>query len=57
MECEIYERSGLLGAKIRELRHARGLMQEQMAALAKVSVGSVRDLEQGRVSRPRPGSA
>lgn len=48
------ERPGLLSTEIRELRRARRLPQERMATLAKVSVGSVSDLEPCRFSRPRP---
>jgi DNA-binding SARP family transcriptional activator/tetratricopeptide (TPR) repeat protein len=39
---------------VRRRRVAVGLTQQQLAARAKVSVGAVRDLEQGRVTRPRP---
>jgi len=36
---------------------AAGLTQQQLADLAEVSVGTLRDLEQGRTRHPRPGSA
>jgi tetratricopeptide (TPR) repeat protein/DNA-binding XRE family transcriptional regulator len=38
-------------------RRLAGLTQQQLAALAGMSVAAVRDLEQGRTHRPRPGSA
>jgi len=43
----------LLGAH----RRAAGLTQQQLAGMAEVSVGTLRDLEQGRTRHPRPGSA
>jgi DNA-binding SARP family transcriptional activator/DNA-binding XRE family transcriptional regulator len=55
-EPEICERSSFRGARIRELRKARDLTQGQLAARAKVSVGAIRDLEQGRVRRPHSAS-
>jgi len=42
-----------LGAVIARRRRAAGLTQQQLADLAVVSVGAVRDLEQGRTARPR----
>lgn len=42
-----------LGRLIRERRHASGLTQRQLADAAGVSLGGVRDLEQGLTSRPR----
>ncbi len=38
-------------------RRAAGLTQQQLADLAEVSVGTLRDLEQGRTRYPRPGPA
>lgn len=41
------------GVLLRELRHRSGLTQKELADLAGLSVRAVRDLEHGRVSRPR----
>src|SRR6516164_8535868 len=49
--------SGLASARLAELvrdkRRAAGLTQLQLATAAGVSVGVVRDLEQGRTGQPR----
>jgi DNA-binding SARP family transcriptional activator/DNA-binding XRE family transcriptional regulator len=45
------------GVLLRAHRRAAGLTQQQLADLAEVSVGTLRDLEQGRTCHPRPGSA
>ncbi len=45
-----------LGALVRERRRAAGLTQRQLAERSGLSVAAVRDLEQGRSSRPRQGS-
>ena len=45
-----------LGALVREHRRAAGLTQRQLAQRSGLSVAAVRDLEQGRSRRPRPGS-
>jgi DNA-binding SARP family transcriptional activator len=45
-----------LGALVRERRRAAGLTQRQLAQRSGLSVAAVRDLEQGRSRRPRPGS-
>jgi DNA-binding SARP family transcriptional activator len=45
------------GVVLRAHRRAAGLTQQQLADLAEVSVGTLRDLEQGRTRHPRPGSA
>lgn len=42
-----------LGSSVRDLRQQAGLTQQQAADLAGMSVGALRDLEQGRVSAPR----
>ncbi|WP_285686902.1 BTAD domain-containing putative transcriptional regulator [Actinoplanes sp. NBRC 103695] len=42
-----------LGLLLREARQALGLTQSELAARAGLSTGAVRDLEQGRSSRPR----
>jgi DNA-binding SARP family transcriptional activator/tetratricopeptide (TPR) repeat protein/transcriptional regulator with XRE-family HTH domain len=44
-------------ALLREHRRAAGVSQRRLAELAQVSIGVVRDLEQGRTSRLRAGSA
>lgn len=41
---------------IREHRHRAGLTQRALAEKAGISLATLRDLEQGRRSRPRPGS-
>jgi len=43
-------------ALLREHRRAAGLSQRQLAELAQVSIGVVRDLEQGHTSRLRTES-
>jgi WD40 repeat protein/DNA-binding SARP family transcriptional activator len=45
-----------VGSLVRIRRRAAGLTQQELADLAQVSLGTVRDLEQGRTHRPRPGS-
>lgn len=45
---------GRLGTWIGQSRRAAGLTQRQLADRSGVSVGAVRDLEQGRTTRPRP---
>jgi DNA-binding SARP family transcriptional activator len=45
-----------LGALIRDRRRAAGLTQQQLAEVAAVSVGALRDLEQARTARPRHSS-
>ena|ERR1700722_3715082 len=41
------------GAVIRRNRKARGLTQQQLADLAMISIGTLRDVEQGRTRSPR----
>ncbi|GAA2374787.1 AfsR/SARP family transcriptional regulator [Catellatospora methionotrophica] len=43
-----------MGRHIRERRNRAGLSQAELAALAAISAAGLRDLEQGRVLRPRP---
>lgn len=45
-----------MGSVIRRFRHNCGFTQEQLAGAAGLSVGLVRDLEQGRTQSPRWGS-
>jgi DNA-binding SARP family transcriptional activator/tetratricopeptide (TPR) repeat protein/DNA-binding XRE family transcriptional regulator len=45
-----------LGGRLRQYRESAGLSQQQLAARAGLSVGAVRDLEQGRTARPRAQS-
>jgi DNA-binding SARP family transcriptional activator/tetratricopeptide (TPR) repeat protein/transcriptional regulator with XRE-family HTH domain len=48
-----YWADGWVGAQVREARRGAGLTQLQLAARARVSIGFIRDLEQGRFSHPR----
>lgn len=54
------DRSGrdtaLLGTLLRGFRRGAGLTQLELAGRSGLSLGSVRDLEQGRTRRPLPGS-
>ncbi|HEY7360912.1 MAG TPA: helix-turn-helix domain-containing protein, partial [Streptosporangiaceae bacterium] len=45
-----------VGSLVRIRRRAAGLTQQELADLAQVSLGTVRDLEQGRTHRPRRDS-
>src|SRR5262245_4495395 len=45
-----------VGSLVRVRRRAAGLTQQELADLAQVSLGTVRDLEQGRTHHPRRGS-
>jgi DNA-binding SARP family transcriptional activator len=45
-----------ISALVRRWRRARGLTQQQLADQSGLSIGSLRDLEQGRLDRPRPRS-
>jgi DNA-binding SARP family transcriptional activator/tetratricopeptide (TPR) repeat protein len=47
---------GTPGELLRRLRHEAGLTQQELAELAAVSLRTVRDIEVGRVRRPRAGS-
>src|SRR5215831_2719916 len=49
-------RTAQLAALVRDHRRAAGLTQGQLASLSGVSRAAIRDLEQGRTHRPRPGS-
>lgn len=44
------------GELLRHCRTRRGITQRQLADLATVSVRAIRDIELGRVSRPRPAT-
>lgn len=48
--------TSLLGMLLRGFRQAAGLTQHELADRAGLSLGSVRDLEQGRTRRPLPRS-
>ena len=50
------ELPGVISALVRRWRRARGLTQQQLAERSGISIGSLRDLEQGRLKRPRPRS-
>jgi DNA-binding SARP family transcriptional activator/transcriptional regulator with XRE-family HTH domain len=56
MERAIGHHTAGFGALLRNYRRAAGLTQHELSSLAGVSVAAVRDLEQGRRLRPRPGS-
>ena len=47
---------GSLGELLRRLRQEAGLTQQELAERAAVSIRTLRDIEVGRVSRPRAGS-
>jgi len=49
--------SAKLGALVEERRRAAGLTQRELAQRSGVSVGAIRDLEQGRTSWPRRDAA
>jgi DNA-binding SARP family transcriptional activator/tetratricopeptide (TPR) repeat protein/DNA-binding XRE family transcriptional regulator len=49
-------RAVLLGSMVRDRREACGLTQRELARRAGLSLGTVRDLEQGRTRRPQPRS-
>jgi len=46
-----------VGPVLRRFRHRAGMTQREVAERAGISVGGLRDLEQGRVARPRPANA
>jgi DNA-binding SARP family transcriptional activator/Tfp pilus assembly protein PilF/DNA-binding XRE family transcriptional regulator len=48
--------TGLLGTLLRGFRQAAGLTQHELARRGGLSLGAIRDLEQGRTRRPFPGS-
>jgi DNA-binding SARP family transcriptional activator len=50
------DRTGSAGALIQVRRRAAGLTQRALAERSGVSVGAIRDLEQGRTAWPRPGA-
>jgi DNA-binding SARP family transcriptional activator/DNA-binding XRE family transcriptional regulator len=56
MDHEKAQANSRLGGLIREFRLAAGLTQQELAERSGLSLAAVRDLEQGRVHRPRPGS-
>lgn len=47
---------GAVGAMVRECRTRAGLTQHELAVASAVSIGALRDLEQGRTQSPRPGA-
>ena len=53
MNVSLAERGVALSDRLRELRHAAGLSQEQLARRANVTTGVVHKLEQGRVDDPQ----
>ncbi len=46
----------MFGELLRAHRHRSGLTQEELAAASAVSVRNIRDLEAGRIARPRPAT-
>lgn len=48
--------AGTLGPALRRLREGAGLTQSELAGRARIGVGTIRDLEQGRTARPRPAN-
>ena len=50
------DRGADVGSLVRIRRRTAGLTQQELADLAQVSLGTVRDLEQGRTHRPRRDS-
>lgn len=50
------EGGGLFGQALRTARRRCGLTQEELAADSGVSVRNIRDLETGRIARPRPAT-
>ena len=50
------DRSGAFAEELRDRRVRDGLTQQELARRAGLSVRAVRDIEQGRVRRPRPHS-
>ncbi|MGH3170030.1 MAG: BTAD domain-containing putative transcriptional regulator, partial [Trebonia sp.] len=56
MEHEVGKQVTQLGILLRIYRHKAHLTQQELAAKAGLSVAFVRDIEQGRRSRPRPDS-
>src|ERR1700678_3176972 len=48
-------RTGAVGVLVRERRRSAGITQRELAAAAGVSIGALRDLEQGRTWCPRWG--
>src|SRR5215472_4982637 len=50
-----FGRGSGIGGLVRARRRAAGWTQEELAGRAGVSVGALRDLEQGRTRRPRSG--
>jgi len=50
------EPGGRFGALVRAYRREAGLTQGELAAKTRLSVAALRDIEQGRRQRPRPGT-
>lgn len=57
MPLDLVSHAGNPGGWIRRSRRDAGLTQQQLAERAGISVGAVRDLEQGRVMRPHSHTA
>src|ERR687883_89904 len=50
------EGGSVFGETVRAHRHRMGLSQEDLAGKTGVSVRTIRELEAGRITRPRPGT-
>jgi transcriptional regulator with XRE-family HTH domain len=50
------KRSSLFGTKLRRLREAAGLTQEELAFRAGLTPNAVSDLERGKTRRPYPNT-
>ncbi len=55
--CESSKPGGSLMVLIRCLRQSAGMTQQQLATQVGLSIGAIRDIEQGRVTSPRRDSA
>lgn len=53
-DCE--DLTGGFGALLRKHRSSRGLTQEELADLSRLSVRAIADMERGRTARPYPSS-
>jgi ribosome-binding protein aMBF1 (putative translation factor) len=51
-ESRFRDQANRLASRLRSLRHARGMTQEQLAARAQVAVSTLRKIESGRVVEP-----
>lgn len=55
MAIAVHDERGIqAGVRVRKARRATGLTQRQLASEAGIGIGTLRDLEQGRVQSPQP---